>query len=264
MRFNYGKFKPRRAAGPGELLSADAARCGGALRSGSVRRRHPEHAPDDARRGIQLLEGGEAEPGQRAARRLRQDRAVHVQSDYGHDSAQSLGINGININDITTGLPNINITNFTGISGGPAFLPVNPSQFHYQIEDALVWLRGPSSIEVRLSARRPPALAVDPDNTRSTIDFGTSFVNNPVTNTRRYRPRRGVARQFQLGSPRLSAGAVYLQRDRARHVRAGRFQGEQPVDYQCGGAIRDLQGADRGGQPPREFRFRDVPSGLCR
>ena len=64
------------------------------------------------------------------------------QSDFGHYSAQSLGINGINVNDITTGLPNINITNFTGISGGPAFLPVNPKQFHYQIEDALVWLRG--------------------------------------------------------------------------------------------------------------------------
>ena len=60
-----------------------------------------------------------------------------TQSDYGHRAAESLGIRGININDITSGLPNINVTNFTGISGGPAFLPVNPKQFHYQIEDAL-------------------------------------------------------------------------------------------------------------------------------
>ena len=105
------------------------------------------------------------------------------QSDYGHDSAESLGINGINVNDITTGLPNINITNYTGISGGPAFLPVNPKQFHYQIEDALVWLRGRHQLKFgyRLVDRRPsPFTHTD---TRSTIVFGTSFVNDPVTNS---------------------------------------------------------------------------------
>ena len=105
------------------------------------------------------------------------------QSDYGHYSAQSLGINGINVNDITTGLPNINITNYTGISGGPAFLPVNPKQFHYQIEDAVVWLRGRHQLKFgyRLVDRRPsPFTHTD---TRSTITFGTSFVNDPLTNS---------------------------------------------------------------------------------
>ena len=76
---------------------------------------------------------------------------------------ESLGIHGINVNDITTGLPNINITNFTGISGGPAFLPVNPSQFHYQIEDALVWLKGRHQLKFgyRLVDRRPSPLIHD-------------------------------------------------------------------------------------------------------
>jgi Carboxypeptidase regulatory-like domain/TonB-dependent Receptor Plug Domain len=106
-----------------------------------------------------------------------------TQSDYGHYASQSLGINGINVNDITTGLPNINITNFTGLSGGPNFLPVNPKQFHYQIEDALVWLRGRHQLKFgyRLVNRSPsPFTHTD---TRSTIVFGTSFVNDPVTNT---------------------------------------------------------------------------------
>jgi hypothetical protein len=106
-----------------------------------------------------------------------------TQSDYGHYSAQSLGINGINVNEITTGLPNINITNFTGLSGGPNFLPVNPKQFHYQIEDALVWLKGRHSLKFgyRLVDRSPsPFTHTD---TRSTITFGTSFVNNPLTNS---------------------------------------------------------------------------------
>ncbi len=94
-----------------------------------------------------------------------------------------MGINGINVNDITTGLPNINITNFTGLSGGPNFLPVNPKQWHYQIEDALVWLKGRHQLKFgyRLVDRFPsPFTHTD---TRSTITFGNSFVNNPLTNS---------------------------------------------------------------------------------
>jgi hypothetical protein len=106
-----------------------------------------------------------------------------TQSDYGLRSAESLGIRGINVSEITTGLPNIDITNFTGISGGPAFLPVNPSQFHYQIEDALVWLKGSHQVKFgyRLVDRRPSPMIHD--NTRSLITFNNNFVNNPVTST---------------------------------------------------------------------------------
>ena len=62
-------------------------------------------------------------------------------------------------------------------------MPVNPKQFHYQIEDALVWLRGRHQLKFgyRLVDRRPsPFTHTD---TRSTIVFGTSFVNDPVTNS---------------------------------------------------------------------------------
>lgn len=87
------------------------------------------------------------------------------------------------MSEITTGLPNIDITNFTGISGGPAFLPVNPAQFHYQVEDALVWLTGRHQVKFgyRVVDRRPSPMIHD--NTRSLITFGVSFVNNPVTTT---------------------------------------------------------------------------------
>ena len=50
----------RCAAGPGQLLPADAGRRGRAIRPRPLRRRHPEHEADDARRGVQLLEGAEA------------------------------------------------------------------------------------------------------------------------------------------------------------------------------------------------------------
>ena len=105
------------------------------------------------------------------------------QSDFGFRAAESLGIRGINVTEFTTGLPNINIPDMTGISGGPAFLPVNPKQFHWQIEDALVWIRGRHQLKFgyRLVDRYPsPFTNTD---TRGTINFGRNYTNNPVTNT---------------------------------------------------------------------------------
>ncbi|PYR88419.1 MAG: hypothetical protein DMF84_28480 [Acidobacteria bacterium] len=104
------------------------------------------------------------------------------QSDFGTHAADSLGIRGINVTEFTTGLPNLNIPDLTGISGGPAFLPVNPKQFHWQIEDALVWLRGRHQLKFgyRLVDRYPsPFTNTD---TRGTINFGRNYTNNPVTN----------------------------------------------------------------------------------
>lgn len=105
------------------------------------------------------------------------------QSDFGIHAADSLGIRGINVTEFTTGLPNINIPDLTGISGGPAFLPVNPKQFHWQVEDALVWLKGRHQLKFgyRLVDRYPsPFTNTD---TRGTINFGRNYTNNPVTNS---------------------------------------------------------------------------------
>jgi hypothetical protein len=105
------------------------------------------------------------------------------QSDFGIPAAESLGIRGINVTEFTTGLPNINIADLTGISGGPAFLPVNPKQFHWQIENALVWLKNRHQLKFgyRLVDRYPsPFTNTD---TRGTINFGRNYTNNPVTNT---------------------------------------------------------------------------------
>ena len=104
------------------------------------------------------------------------------QSDFGTHAADSLGIRGINVTEFTTGLPNINVPDMTGISGGPAFLPVNPKQFHWQIEDSLVWLKGRHQLKTgyRLVDRYPsPFTNTD---TRGTINFVRNYTNNPVTN----------------------------------------------------------------------------------
>jgi hypothetical protein len=105
------------------------------------------------------------------------------QSDFGKNSATSLGIQGINVSEFTTGLPNLNINDLTGISGGPAFLPVNPKQTHYQIEDTISLIKGRHALKggYRFVLRQPsPFTNTD---TRSSISVNRTLTNNPQTNS---------------------------------------------------------------------------------
>jgi hypothetical protein len=105
------------------------------------------------------------------------------QSDYGTQAATSLGIQGINVSDYTTGLPNLNIQDVTGISGGPAFLPVNPKQIHYQLDNTVSWVTGRHSVKsgYRFILRKPTPFTHT--NTRSSIAINRNLTNNPQTNS---------------------------------------------------------------------------------
>ncbi len=105
------------------------------------------------------------------------------QSDFGHKAAESLGIQGINVTEFTSGLPNLNIQDLTGISGGPAFLPVNPKEIHYQFEDTVSWVKGRHALKggYRFVLRKPsPFTNTD---TRSSISVNRNLTNNPQTNS---------------------------------------------------------------------------------
>jgi hypothetical protein len=104
------------------------------------------------------------------------------QSDFGRQSATSLGIRGINITEFTTGLPNINVQDFTGLSGGPAFLPVNPKQTHWQIENSLNWMKGRHSLKFGYRLVDRFVSPFTNTDTRGTLTFNRNFTNNPVTN----------------------------------------------------------------------------------
>lgn len=104
------------------------------------------------------------------------------QSDFGRMAAESLGIRGINITEFTTGLPNVNVQDFTGLSGGPAFLPVNPKQTHWQIENSLNWVAGRHSMKFGYRLVDRFVSPFTNTDTRSTLTFNRNFTNNPVTN----------------------------------------------------------------------------------
>jgi hypothetical protein len=102
-----------------------------------------------------------------------------VQSDFGRAAATSLGIQGINFSDFTSGIPNIDITNLTGLSGGPNFLPVNPKQTHYQFDSNLFYTLGRHTLKFgyHMVIRKPSPFTQS--NTRGLLTFNNNFVQLP-------------------------------------------------------------------------------------
>lgn len=108
------------------------------------------------------------------------------QSDFGHSAATSLGIQGVNISSYSSGIPNINVTDFTGLSGGPSFLPANPRETHWQAEDGVSWTLGHHQTKFGYRyVRRMTSTYTGPPGggPRGDMTFGRNFTNDPVTNT---------------------------------------------------------------------------------
>ncbi len=108
------------------------------------------------------------------------------QSDYGHNAATSLGIQGINISSFTSGIPTINISgvpgfsSYTSLNGGPSFLPANPRQTSYQLQDDLSFVRGSHNLKVGYRIIKDLVSPFTNTNTRGALTFGRNFTDSPV------------------------------------------------------------------------------------
>ena len=114
------------------------------------------------------------------------------QSDFGHNAAASLGIQGINISQFTTGIPTMSISNvpglssYTALNGGPAFLPANPRQTSYQLQDNLSWTKNSHNLKVGYRIIKDlvsPFTNPSTGGPRSTLNFATNLTNDPSTGT---------------------------------------------------------------------------------
>ena len=105
------------------------------------------------------------------------------QSDYGHNSATSLGITGLNVSQFATGLPNIQIgsgcgNEFTCLQGGTAFLPANPRQTNIQVEDTLSYTHGSNTTKFGFRYVRVMASPFTNTTTRGQITFNDNTTNS--------------------------------------------------------------------------------------
>ncbi len=106
------------------------------------------------------------------------------QSDYGHPSATSLGIQGINVTQFASGIPNIQIgsscgAEFTCLQGGQAFLPAHPRQTNIQFEDNLSWTRGTHTLKFGFRYIRELSSPFTNTTTRGQFTFNDNFTDNP-------------------------------------------------------------------------------------
>ncbi|MCL4793475.1 MAG: carboxypeptidase regulatory-like domain-containing protein [Bryobacteraceae bacterium] len=104
-----------------------------------------------------------------------------VQSDFGTQAASSLGIRNVNLTDNSTGLPTMNIADFTGLSGGPGFLPARPKQTNYQIDYNIYWTRATHNLKFGYHVVRRDISPFTNQSTRGTLNFNRGFVQNPVS-----------------------------------------------------------------------------------
>lgn len=104
-----------------------------------------------------------------------------VQSDFGIPAADSLGIRNINLTDNSTGLPTINIADFTGISGGPGFLPARPKQVNYQLDYNVYVTKAAHNLKFGYHVVRRDVSPFTNSSTRGTLNFNRGFVQNPVS-----------------------------------------------------------------------------------
>lgn len=114
---------------------------------------------------------------------------LSTQSDFGRNAATSLGINGINLTPFSTGLPTIvpsaagNQQGVQAINGGPGFLPANPRQTSYQIQDTVSWTVGAHQLIMGWRGVRNDVSPFTNTNTRGTLNFANDFTQNPIGNT---------------------------------------------------------------------------------
>ncbi len=106
-----------------------------------------------------------------------------TQSDFGHNSSTSLGIQGLNISQYTTGLPNFTIgsacgNEFTCLQGGTAFLPAHPVQTDIQVEDTFSLSKQNHSLKFGFRYVRVLASPFTNTTTRGGLTFNDNFTNS--------------------------------------------------------------------------------------
>ena len=135
-----------------------------------------------------------------------------TQSDYGHDAATSLGIQGINVNEITTGLANMNIADYTGLSGGPN-VPAGQSEADpLPVRGRAGAGQGAAPAEVRLPLGLADAVAADARQHAQQPELRPQLRQQPGQQHRRQRPGDAAPRLRQQRLARLPGADLRARR----------------------------------------------------
>ena len=94
-----------------------------------------------------------------------------------------LGFPGVPFGPNLGGLPQITIDDGTATIGSAGFLPAIEKQNTYVLSDNLTWSRGRHSAKFGVEVRRQEFTLFEPAAARGTMDFSSSFTDNPAAPT---------------------------------------------------------------------------------
>ncbi len=168
----------------------------------------------------------------------------------------------------SSGIPNINVADFTGLSGGPGFLPANPRETHWQIEDGIAWTLGrhQTKFGYRYIRRMTSPYTGPPGGgPRGDMTFGRNFTNDPVTNTQGTGLATLLIGYISGGGGRSILLEPYYTTNQDHGFY---FQDDWKIvaeaDAQSRRAIRHLRARRGDPQPPRQLRPDQPEAGLRR
>ncbi len=105
---------------------------------------------------------------------------ISVGSDYGHNADTGLGIQNVNLSQFTSGLSNLWIQGYTGLGGGPDWLPAHPLDTDSQIEDSISWLKAHHQLTFGFRGVHTDDMQEANESTRGDIYFNDNFTNDPT------------------------------------------------------------------------------------
>ena len=103
-----------------------------------------------------------------------------VGSDYGDNADAGLGIQNVNISQLTSGLSNIWPQGYTGLGGGPDWLPAHPLDTESQVEDGISWVKGHHQFEFGFRGVHTDDMQLANTSTRGDLYFNDNFTNDPT------------------------------------------------------------------------------------
>ena len=105
-----------------------------------------------------------------------------VQLGYGRAESTKLGIPGINVDEDSSGVPTINMTNYTSIGEG-GFTPTLNTNNTYQYAATVQYTRASHSLKIGADLVKRLVAVSQSSDPRGTFSFSPNFTNDPTSST---------------------------------------------------------------------------------
>ena len=129
-----------------------------------------------------------------------------IQLGYDRDEATQLGIKGVNVDEDSSGVPTVNITNLTSIGEG-RYTPTLNTNDTFQYSASLVYSLGAHTVKIGADLVKRLVAVSQSSDAQGTFTFSPSFTNDPTSSNA---SNGNALASFLLGYPSGTSRTKYL------------------------------------------------------